>query len=722
MKQLIIFTILVVQSMCVFAQSREDLLGSYNFKRGQELLFGSTPDQSGALDCFKKELQEHPNNGYALYCMGLIYDDNSQAGKTLDCLNRAVPLLKKDKGWISFAYRLRAKVNLKLGNAELAEKDWKESLKENPTDENTLSDRAEYYYDHGDYSAADADYDVLISSHPANTIGYMGKGRNALARNDFDSALKLFNYSITLDPKASQEYAFRAETFLALHKYNEAADDIIKALGMEYNRKAISLTEGIKSPFKDILLAKLRIQQAKDKNNALWSNLMGGIYESIDEYNNAINAYKAANNINASSFTTFRLSLCHSEIGEYQNALEEINRALAMDSTDTDYYLVKADYLYELGRTRDALDVLTFYISKEPDEFYGYYRRGFFKYCTDDFDGGIEDFTTALVLKPDYTYALVERGECYRHKGDVAAARADFIKALEYSMVDSMVVDNMADEGSSNRLKGEKDFNVNDEGNLKLISYDEDCNAQYAYWGLGKKEFAIAVQDSILAHNQDKGSYYDAACLYSKMGECDKAMSYLRTSLEKGYRRFTHIMNDRDLDELKSRPDFKALMREFEAKVNGASPRASLFKAETNNNGVISGSVSEIPFTRESGGLCRVKCEINGLPLTFWLDTGASDVSLSMVEATFMMKNGYLTKDDVVGSSYYLDANGNVSEGTVLNLRKVSFGDTELTNVKASVVSNLKAPLLLGQSVLSRLGSVEIDNQKQVIRIRPYHL
>lgn len=91
-----------------------------------------------------------------------------------------------------------------------------------------------------------------------------------------------------------------------------------------------------------------------------------------------------------------------------------------------------------------------------------------------------------------------------------------------------------------------------------------------------------------------------------------------------------------------------------------------------------------------------------------------------MVEATFMVKNGYLTKDDVVGSSYFLDANGNVSEGTVINLRTVKFGDSELNNVKASVVSNLKAPLLLGQSILSRLGSVEIDNAKQVIRIKYY--
>ena len=85
-----------------------------------------------------------------------------------------------------------------------------------------------------------------------------------------------------------------------------------------------------------------------------------------------------------------------------------------------------------------------------------------------------------------------------------------------------------------------------------------------------------------------------------------------------------------------------------------------------------------------------------------------------------MLKNGYLSKDDVVGSSYFLDANGNVNEGTVLNLKSVRFGDSELKNVKASVVSNLRAPLLLGQSVLSRLGSVELDNAKLLIKIKYY--
>lgn len=112
-----------------------------------------------------------------------------------------------------------------------------------------------------------------------------------------------------------------------------------------------------------------------------------------------------------------------------------------------------------------------------------------------------------------------------------------------------------------------------------------------------------------------------------------------------------------------------------------------------------------------------MKCDINGLPLHFVFDTGASDVTISMVETTFMMKNGYLNANDVVDSLRYMDANGDVSVGTIINLKNVIFGGLDLYNVRASVVRNQKAPLLLGQSVLGRLGKIEIDNSKNVLII-----
>ncbi|MBD5290002.1 MAG: hypothetical protein HDS26_04875 [Bacteroides sp.] len=131
---------------------------------------------------------------------------------------------------------------------------------------------------------------------------------------------------------------------------------------------------------------------------------------------------------------------------------------------------------------------------------------------------------------------------------------------------------------------------------------------------------------------------------------------------------------------------------------------ASLVKDETSRYETV-----EIPFSKENG-ITKVKCTINGLPLYFVFDTGAADVTMSMVEANFMLKNDYIKPSDIVGSARYMDANGDITEGTVVNLRNVNFGGLELENVRASVVRNQKAPLLLGQSVLGRLGKIEIDN------------
>ncbi|MHB1146861.1 MAG: retroviral-like aspartic protease family protein [Lutibacter sp.] len=108
-------------------------------------------------------------------------------------------------------------------------------------------------------------------------------------------------------------------------------------------------------------------------------------------------------------------------------------------------------------------------------------------------------------------------------------------------------------------------------------------------------------------------------------------------------------------------------------------------------------------------GVFLLPCKVNGLDLTFIIDTGASDVIISSTEAIFMLKNGYLEKEDIIGTENYLMANGNIQEGTVINLRNIKIGNHNLTNVKASIIYNLAAPLLLGQSALKQLGKFQFD-------------
>ena len=117
------------------------------------------------------------------------------------------------------------------------------------------------------------------------------------------------------------------------------------------------------------------------------------------------------------------------------------------------------------------------------------------------------------------------------------------------------------------------------------------------------------------------------------------------------------------------------------------------------------------------GGVSVIPCKVNGLNLSFVFDTGASDVSISMTEAAFMLKNDYLDKEDFLDSQNYLDANGNITEGIGLRLREIEISGLKLYNIKASIVKNIKAPLLLGQTAISRLGIIQLDFQTNTLTI-----
>ena len=80
-----------------------------------------------------------------------------------------------------------------------------------------------------------------------------------------------------------------------------------------------------------------------------------------------------------------------------------------------------------------------------------------------------------------------------------------------------------------------------------------------------------------------------------------------------------------------------------------------------------------------------------------------------------MVKQGKLTEEDIIGNEYYQTADGNVSEGTIVVLHTVQIGDRVLRNIRATVVDNIDAPLLLGQSALQKFGKISIDYTKGVM-------
>lgn len=667
------FIVLLFLLSLVFKAHSEDIKrpNIYNVQRAIEALNNNNKEE--ALEYIDKELSSNPKSGYAKTWKALIQTDNQEYSYALTTIDEAIKYLpKKDNEYLALAYGIKGMIYTNIEEYDKAISVYEKAIEKCPNDINLYEKRAELYYRLGDYDLSDKDYDKIIKLDEGYITAYMGIGRNKSEQGLYDDAIKTFDYVIKLANDYSSAYSFRAECQIKKHNYNLAIDDILKALSIDGDDKAFYLMVELAQKNNSELLTKLKIKQVKEPNEPYWPYCIGVVYENLEKYDQAIIYYSKSLEIERDPIIYNRLSECYYSLGNFTKSLELIDNALETDSLNNNYLFTKSDILYELGKVDRAIKTMDLYITNDPEFYGGYYRRGFYKQNIKDYTGAIEDYTTSIILNPNNAYSYIGRADMYRQTGDKEKYLSDCRKIIE----------------------------------IDTIPQINSC-AQFAFLELGEIEKAKEFMNKIIElDTNNEGAYYDAACLYSRIGDKDKALLNLRLCLEKGFRRFYHIELDDDLDFIRKEKEFKELIDKYKNEVKNKSQIEIAYKQKN----------IEIPFIKD-GNVLSVKCKINNLPLYFIFDTGATDISLSDVEAAFMIKNNYISEKDIIGRQQYLTADGRIIEGTVINLKKIELGELELNNIKASVVKNQKAPLLLGQSVFNKMGKFEIDNERMKIKI-----
>lgn len=680
MKKLITLLLITVWLVGTL-NAKENLLNSYNLNRAyEEVGKGNYED---AVEFFKKEIKEHPKNVWAYTGLGTIYGEQSKYDDAYENFMSAIKYCpKKEKEALSVAYMCKGFLLLQVGDTIPALNDLELALTLNPEVSEIYERRGQVFYEQQNYDLSDKDYYKLVEMNPMDVMGYMGLGRNAFERGNFDEALRNYNKVIGLYPEYSSAYAYRAETNLAKKEYVKAINDICKALSIDSDHKAFLLLYDFPKEQEPLLIAKLRGIAVENPNTGEFLYYAGQIYSHNKHYEESNRILEEALDIDVHPQILSLISDNFREMGYYGKALDYKEQELQLIPDDESVYAEKGDILGDLGDYGEAIVWISKYIDKNPDYFAGYYRRGWFKDLSMKTDEAIEDYNMAITLKPDYAYAHFGLGDMYTRKGEIEKATEEYEKVLA----------------------------------LDTVPSDNSC-AMYALLALGRNDEAIDFMNKIIELDTlNAGNYYDAACIYGRIGDKQKSLENLKLALEKGFKRFPHIDNDDDMDPIRDMPEFQELINKY--RTEGCDEETNI-KDECKEDivGNIETGITEIPFTPE-GGCASVKCTINELPLTFIFDTGASIISMSQLEANFMLKNGYLKHSDFVGNGRFIDANGDISEGSIINLKEVEFGGLKLSNVKASVVKNQKAPLLLGQTVLGRLGSIEIDNTNKKLIIR----
>ena len=112
-----------------------------------------------------------------------------------------------------------------------------------------------------------------------------------------------------------------------------------------------------------------------------------------------------------------------------------------------------------------------------------------------------------------------------------------------------------------------------------------------------------------------------------------------------------------------------------------------------------------------AGGHFLIEAVVNGAPVDFLVDTGASEIVLTLADAERMG----LQPETLRFTQRFATANGEVRGAPVI-LREIRIGQFSLFDVPASVN---EAPLrvsLLGMSFLKRLNGYEVDDGRLILR------
>jgi tetratricopeptide (TPR) repeat protein len=145
------------------------------------------------------------------------------------------------------------------------------------------------------------------------------------------------------------------------------------------------------------------------------------------------------------------LGVLHWRRQEWQKALEETGRAIALDRTFKQAYMIRAIARAQLGDIDGAYADNTAAIALDASYMVAYINRAEIQIHKGHHQEAIDDCSRAIALGPaaaELGYAHALRGQAQAKLGNTEEARRDFQKALEVAPDEKIAADGLASLGT----------------------------------------------------------------------------------------------------------------------------------------------------------------------------------------------------------------------------------------------------------------------------------
>lgn len=270
---------------------------------------------------------------------------------------------------------------------------------------------------------------LILALLPIIGLGQANKlYREALRTENLEQRISLLNQVIDLEPKNLDAYFYRALAKNDLGDYEGAIVDYSKIL--------------LEEPGADTYFNR------------------GNSRYNLKDYEGAKLDYAKAYELDR-SFIDARYSLACTkyDLGEYTDAIADFNAILRIIPDLQIAYTLRASAYYALEDYKNALQSYSSAIMVQPDAD-AFYNRGVFYLDIRYFQKAKADLNTAMRLDKENPFIYFHRGASNLFLGDYEGAIEDFSSALTYDLMDfdSMLGLAMAYHKSNNKEKAKAFF------------------------------------------------------------------------------------------------------------------------------------------------------------------------------------------------------------------------------------------------------------------------
>jgi tetratricopeptide (TPR) repeat protein len=464
---------------------------------------------------FKQAIRINPNNKVAYINLSAIHCVQKKYELALQDCNEAIHIdsncsvARENRGEIYYLlsqvdlYNQEMKVNIITHEIEnfkgqyhliienISPQEISQSLPVNIKESETKSNSREeslgdIYYEKGEYELAIHYYTKEIENDYKNSAAYSKRSASYFAASQYELAFQDTNELLKINPNDADAYNKRGDIYCAQYQYQLAIPCYKEAILIEPTN-----TYGY------LRRAQAYLSHAKYENKGKFCYDENTYFETISNIDNRFAKNRDKNQIDDNTLI------------KYELAIQDCNKAIAIDPQDTNAYNVRADiysksiqpfstfYTFKNGQSgvksswynsKDYLSTINILKMTNPNAII----CTTVKWCG-DYDNAIKDYNKIIRLKPNDSFAYADRGVTYYKLGQYRLSIEDLTKAVEI-------------DPSNSGAYNDRGFIYGENYQLKLAIQDLnkaiEINPYYAtaynnrgYYLAKRNQFNLAIKD-----------------------------------------------------------------------------------------------------------------------------------------------------------------------------------------------------------------------------------